>query len=284
MTERHTVKDGRGDLPFMVHSELDDLDLSPFEFRVYAHMVRRANDQHGVYWESNEAGAKHCRMDVKTYRAALVTLVERGLVTRVDRKGQTSEYRLTPKSEWLMAPTESGRGTKSGRGTTSGTPAENGRGTPTKNGRTPLPETVDKGNPLKGVPGRESQKTYTREPKPKKPVKKKAEPTHEFDPATVDLPPQFDRERFTDFCATRLKAKSPMTVIALRRFINKHQHHDRSTLDQMFDNAIVGNWKDLYPLKDRDNALARRGGNTPEARAAESATDLLAHLERRKAS
>lgn len=273
----HLVEDERRDLPFMVHSELDDLDLSPHEFRVYAHLVRRANDSRGEYWESIEAGAKHCRMNAKTYRAALASLVDLRLLTREDRPGETSVYRLTPRSAWLAAPTKSGGGTKNGRGT------ESGRGTPTENGRTPLPKTVDKGNPLKGVPGRESQKTYTREPKPKKPAKKKTEPTHEFNPATVDLPPQFDRERFTDFCATRLKIKSPMTTIALRRFINKHQHHDRATLDQMFDNAIVGTWKDLYPLKDTGTTLTRRGGNTPEARAAESATDLLAHLERRKA-
>src|SRR5690606_14922432 len=40
--ERATVSDARDDLPFIVHSQLDDLDLDPFEFRAYAHMVRRA--------------------------------------------------------------------------------------------------------------------------------------------------------------------------------------------------------------------------------------------------
>lgn len=118
-------------------------------------------------------------------------------------------------------------------------------------------------------------------PSEKKPNEKQL--AHEFDPATIDLPPVFDRERFMDFCATRLKVKSPMTAIALRRFIAKHQKHDRATLDQMFDNAIVGTWKDLYPLNPRDLALTRPGrSGTPEQRAAESATNLLAHLERRK--
>lgn len=245
------VEDGRDDLPFMVHSELDDIGLDPFEFRVYAHAVRRAGGESGELWESVEAGAAHCRMDVKTYRAALVALVKLRLLSRKDRPGQTSVYRLTPRSAWLATPTKNGRATESGRGT------GNGRGTPTKNGRTPLPETVDKGNPLKGIPGRESPKTYTREPKPKKPTKKTPEPAHEFDPATVDLPPQFDRELFQAFCSNRLKKKSPMTLEALRRFLKKHGKHNKATLDQMFDNAIIAGWKDLYPLKnDRSHAKA----------------------------
>lgn len=244
----HHVEDERRDLPFMVHSELDDLDLSPHEFRVYAHLVRRANDSRGEYWESIEAGAKHCRMNAKTYRAALASLVQLRLLTREDRPGETSVYRLTPRSAWLATPTKSGRATENGRGT------ESGRGTPTKNGRTPLPKTVDKGNPLKGIPGRESPKTSTRENKPKKQATKNKSQDHEFDPATVTLPPNFDRELFMAFCSSRAKKKRPMTAEALRLFIRKHKHHPKTTLDQMFQNAIVPGWLDLYPLKDQDPA------------------------------
>src|SRR5690606_35993027 len=106
--ERATVSDARDDLPFIVHSQLDDLDLDPFEFRAYAHMVRRAglgkNGGAGEHWESIEKSAKHCRMDVKTYRRALRGLVERRLVTREDRVGQTSVYRLTPPRAWRPLP------------------------------------------------------------------------------------------------------------------------------------------------------------------------------------
>lgn len=229
MTGDHTVTDSRDDLPFMVHSDLDDLDLTPFEFRAYAHMVRRAGIKGGEYWESVDAGAKHCRMDAKTYRAALRSLVRRGLLTRTDRPGETSVYRITPRRSWLTP-------TKSGRATESGTPTENGRGTPTKSGRTPLPKTVDKVLPTKRIPGRESQDTRAKG--------KKRE--HEFNPAEVVLPPNFDRELFQDFCARRLEVNAPMTLLALKQFVTKHKHHSPEELDEMFRAAIIAGWKDLY--------------------------------------
>lgn len=268
MTGDHTVTDSRDDLPFMVHSDLDDLDLTPFEFRAYAHMVRRAGIKGGEYWESVDAGAKHCRMDAKTYRAALRSLVRRGLLTRTDRPGETSVYRITPRRSWLTP-------TKSGRATESGTPTENGRGTPTKSGRTPLPKTVDKVLPLKRIPGRESQEIRAR-PKPA-PKKRKG---HEFNPAEAaqDLPPNFDRELFQDFCARRLENNAPMTLLALKQFVTKHKRHPPDVLDEMFRSAIIGGWKDLYPPRDH------KPSGSPEERAANNATNLLAHLERRTGS
>ncbi len=132
---KHAAEDQRDNLPTFIHGELDDFGLNPFEFRAYAHLARRVGKRGGEYWESLGEGARVCCMDVKTYRAALVSLESYGLISREDRKGQTSVYRLNPSSEW-HTPTTSGRGTKSGRGTGNGktTPAKNGRGTPTKSG------------------------------------------------------------------------------------------------------------------------------------------------------
>src|SRR5690606_29623698 len=125
---KHAAEDQRDDMPVFIHSELDDFGLTPFEFRAYAHLARRVNDRKGEYYEKLKNGADVCRMDVKTYRAALVALEEYGLVSREERPGQTSVFRLNPKSAW-RTPTKSGRATKSGRG------ARNGRGTPTESGR-----------------------------------------------------------------------------------------------------------------------------------------------------
>lgn len=91
-------------------------------------------------------------------------------------------------------------------------------------------------------------------PKPRKAVE------HEFNPVVVagELPPQFDPDRFLAFCGMRLKRGWPMTLEALKAFLRKHQKHPRAVLDEMFDNAIVGQWQDLYPLKhDRPAGSAR---------------------------
>lgn len=255
MTDDHAVTDSRDDLPFMVHSDLDDLDLTPFEFRAYSHMVRRAGSKGGEYWESVEAGAKHCRMDAKTYRAALKALVERGLLTRSDRPGETSVYRITPRRAWRTP-------TKSGRATTSGTPTRNGRGTPTKSGRTPLPETVAKVLPLKGIPGRESPKELARA---------------KFDPLEVDLPEGVTREAWAEFVAHRAEKNRKLTPSATKRTLEDLVSKSKTPeeRDEMLRVSIARSWTGVFALdgdKSRD----------PAKRAATDATNLLAHLEGRR--
>lgn len=253
MTEGHAVTDSRDDLPFMVHSDLDDLDLSPFEFRAYVHLVRRAGTRGGEYWESVDAGATHCRMDAKTYRAALKALVDRGLLTREDRPGETSVYRLAPRRQW-RTPTTSGTPTRNGRATTSG------RGTPTKSGRTPLPETVDKENPLKGIPGRESQELSARA---------------RFDPAKVDLPDFIDPQAWADFVTHRREIKKRLTTRAVDLILADLAKTPEDA-NGMLRQTIARGWTGVFPLDKRKNG-------TPEERAADTATGLLAHLRSRHA-
>lgn len=100
-TERHSYVDGRTDLPFMVHSELDDIGLDPYEFRVYSHIVRRSGPYgNGRFWESVDNAAAHCRMDVKTYRRSLANLVKMRVLSAEARSGATTVYTPTPKSDW----------------------------------------------------------------------------------------------------------------------------------------------------------------------------------------
>lgn len=155
-SKKSGYQDARDDLPFMVHSELDDLDLSPFAFRVYAHAIRRAH-HHGIYWESVPNAAAHCRMSVSTYRKALRDLVERRLLIPEERPGQTTIYRAAPKRYWLPKSQKPDRATptKSDRGSTptkSDTPIKSNRGPLPEVTGGPLPKVTDKGNPYEGNP------------------------------------------------------------------------------------------------------------------------------------
>lgn len=125
-------------------------------------------------------------------------------------------------------------------------------------------------NHQEGTTKKEQRETRAR-------AKHKKEPKHEFDPATVDLPPQFDRQLFTEFCAERLRKKRPMTERALRQFLKSHGDHSKPTLDLMFRKAIVAGWLDLYPLDKRRTTDARASPKEPTEREYRdvNAADLL---------
>lgn len=135
-------------------------------------------------------------------------------------------------------------------------------------GRQPHVSQDDSKNPQEGTPKKE----------PKEIQRARAKPTkgHAFDPATVEIPDHFDRQLFMEFCESRLEKKRPMTERALRQFVKAHADHPKLELDAMFRKAIVAGWLDLYPLDKRKNG-------TPEERAADTATGLLAHLRSRHA-
>lgn len=66
-------------LGIFLHSALDDLGLDPYEFRVYAHLCRRANDEQRV-WEGQKKMAAICKISERRVRDSLKTLEERGLI------------------------------------------------------------------------------------------------------------------------------------------------------------------------------------------------------------
>ena len=113
--EQFDVEEGRGDdLPIYVHSEIDDLPLTPNEFRVYAHLSRRAG-RGNLAWPSYATIAEICFRPM--YRKAKdATLRERardavkalerfGLIERVERRAEdgrsrSNAYRLLPRRRW----------------------------------------------------------------------------------------------------------------------------------------------------------------------------------------
>jgi len=272
LAEEAAVVDDRDDLPIFIHRELDDLGLDPYEFRVYARLARRADGKAGAY-ESVANIAAACRMGTTRVRQCLRQLELRGLITRVDRAGETTVYRLTPKRVWAnqtptsdVAPPRDDALTPTPGVAPSpdvGGPQRHALGTPTPG--------VAKGTPLKVHQLKEEKKRDTRARTSKA---NRKEPRHEFNPAEVaqTLPDNFDRELFQDFCAHRLKLGAPMSLLALKQFVTKHKRHPPAVLDEMFRAAIIAGWKDLYPPRDSPPQQPKRRSTTSNT----SADDPLA--------
>jgi len=135
------------DLMF-IHSELDDLGLDPYEFRIYSRLVRRAGKS-GVAHESVANMAAGCRMSERKARQALRALEAQGLVARAERKGETTVYTLTHQRHWKRRPEAA-------------SPAPHAAPTPAPDAAPPrhdMPPTpaphAAKGNPMKVIPLKE---------------------------------------------------------------------------------------------------------------------------------
>jgi hypothetical protein len=94
----------RPDAPMFVHSDLDDLGLDPFAFRVYATICRRAGDTGGEFYESVVKMSKRLRIGHVRARRALDDLEAAGLIVSEPRLGQVTRYRLAPRSAWKVKP------------------------------------------------------------------------------------------------------------------------------------------------------------------------------------
>ncbi len=86
----------RGAPLIFVHSSLDDLGLSPEEFRVYAHLAGRRANVGGVAWPSAKSIAATCRIHRDTVFKVLRTLEKRGLIVRDKTAGCCNRYRFPP--------------------------------------------------------------------------------------------------------------------------------------------------------------------------------------------
>jgi hypothetical protein len=64
-----------------VSADLDDSQLDPYQFRVYAHLCRRANDEQRAF-PSIPAIAEKCQMSSRSVQRALAGLEELGFITR----------------------------------------------------------------------------------------------------------------------------------------------------------------------------------------------------------
>lgn len=95
---------GDGSLPesvMFVHNLLDEYGLDPFEFRVYAHVVRRTGGKtHREFFASLNKTAEICQISVRKIQYALKFLCEAGFLIQDKRQGRTDIYKLSPAGDW----------------------------------------------------------------------------------------------------------------------------------------------------------------------------------------
>ncbi|OCQ99709.1 hypothetical protein BCD67_14970 [Oscillatoriales cyanobacterium USR001] len=85
----------------VVHSDLDEYGFDPYEFRIYAHIVRRTGGKlDGKCFAKLKLTAGICKMSVRKTQYALKTLCDAGLILKEQHKGRSDVYRLAPKNNW----------------------------------------------------------------------------------------------------------------------------------------------------------------------------------------
>lgn len=134
--QHELIREDYGELNVIfVHSKIDDLGLSVFAFRVYAHLARRAS-RSGCAWPSIGTMARICRIGETKVREALKELDARRMIARQPRENQTYLVRLTPPSIWR----------EEGFATRTPSPRE-----PVRDGAPPGSPREPEGDPLKDI-------------------------------------------------------------------------------------------------------------------------------------
>jgi DNA-binding MarR family transcriptional regulator len=91
-----------------IHSELDDAGLKPSEFRVYAHLSRRAGK--GRAYPGIDSISAVCRINKTTAIEAIKHLESMGMIEVNRIKGVRNVYVLTKRSRWLIDRSNPGNG------------------------------------------------------------------------------------------------------------------------------------------------------------------------------
>lgn len=154
------VKDEQA-LGLFVKSDFDDYGLNPYEFRIYARIVRRAGRSDA--WESIPNMAKACMMSESRARRAIQVLEAARLIESIERSGYSALRRLTPKSVWVhpdqlsairafLTRTKSATPSKSDTGSQTHTKSKSDTGVVAELIPLPLAKVTDEGIPIEGNP------------------------------------------------------------------------------------------------------------------------------------
>jgi len=81
--------------------ELDDIGLTVYEYRAYGRIARRASGGKRSCTESLDSMALGCQMSRRSLINAIKGLIDRRMIARESKLGDTSTYYLTDKSSWI---------------------------------------------------------------------------------------------------------------------------------------------------------------------------------------
>lgn len=101
MSDTATIQERRDFGIIFIHSSLDDCGLSANEFRIYAHIARRAGSNNKA-WPGIDSIAEVCRMSKNTVTECIRQLEARAMLSVSRKVGQASVYSLTPEHEWQV--------------------------------------------------------------------------------------------------------------------------------------------------------------------------------------
>jgi len=92
--------DSRPPPTIFIHSELDDYQLTPQEFRVYAHLSRRAGIKNTA-WPSIAGMSDVCKIGKRQIIESIKALEAINMIRAERKLGEKTVYFLTAKSDWI---------------------------------------------------------------------------------------------------------------------------------------------------------------------------------------
>jgi hypothetical protein len=188
----------------------------------------------GEAWPSNSTIGTKCSRSEQTVRDALRRLAEAGHVTRIDRAGQTSIYRIHP----IVTPPNIQGGSENHKGSEyhNPHPSQDLGGTPPKTQGGPLPISRPK-------------------PSIEPPMNPQVEPSISTRANRPDFPDWLPRKEWDAFADMRKGMKSKLTDHAVDLSIRKladlrDQGHDPA---EVLNQSTMHGWKGLFEIKDNRN-------------------------------
>lgn len=94
--------------PMYVDSYLDELKLTPYEFRLFAHIIRRTGSKPGKqYWVPTAKAARACQMSESKVRESLQFLERAGFIKKIkEAPGSSKVFLLQEHKHWPNSATE----------------------------------------------------------------------------------------------------------------------------------------------------------------------------------